>query len=303
MEDKPKIIVIIGATSSGKSDLAVELAREFDGEVVSADSRQVYKGLDIGTGKITKREMRSVPHHLLDVASPKKKFTVADFQKKATSTIEKIINKKKIPILAGGTGFYIDSITRGVRYPKVKPNEILREKFSKKTTVECFEYLKKIDPIRARMIDKNNKVRLIRAIEIVHELGRVPKIKTHVPKYGFIKIGLKTSKANLEDRIEKRLQKRIRQGLIKEVQNLHKKGLSWKRMEELGLEYRYVARHLQGKLTKPQMIDQLSTKIKQYARRQDTWMKRDQEVKWFSFGKSLTKSDIEKIKKYVSKNL
>ncbi|MBU4078319.1 tRNA (adenosine(37)-N6)-dimethylallyltransferase MiaA, partial [Patescibacteria group bacterium] len=164
---KPKIIVVVGPTASGKSDLAVEIAKKYNGEVVSADSRQVYKGMDIGTGKITQKEMQGIKHYLLDVASPKTRFTVAQYQKKANQAIGEIIKKEKLPILCGGTGFYIQSIVDNIAIPKVKPDLKLRKNLEKQSAEELFEQLKKLDSERAKNIDKYNKRRLIRAIEIV----------------------------------------------------------------------------------------------------------------------------------------
>ncbi|MCX6747919.1 MAG: tRNA (adenosine(37)-N6)-dimethylallyltransferase MiaA, partial [Candidatus Nomurabacteria bacterium] len=180
---KPKVIVILGATSTGKSDLAVLLATTIfkkKAEIISADSRQVYKGLDLGTGKITKKEMRGIPHHLLDVVNPKKTFTVTEFKKLADKKIKQILVRGNVPILCGGTGFYIDTVVNNVVFPEVPPNEELRKKLEQKNKEELFEILEKLDQQRAKDIkDKNelnNKVRLIRAIEIATSLGNVPKI-------------------------------------------------------------------------------------------------------------------------------
>ncbi len=271
--EKPKIIVVIGPTASGKSDLAVKIAKEKNGEIISADSRQVYKGLDIGTGKITKREMRGVPHYLLDVANPKKTFTVADFKKLAEKEIENILSRGKIPIIAGGTGFYIDALVYDLDLPEVPPNKELRKKLEQKTIEQLFKELEKIDPERAVEIDSKNKVRLIRAIEIAKTIGKVPKIKPK-SKYNIEWIYVDWPDEILKERIHTRLLKRIRGGMIKEAQDLHSKGLSYKRMEELGLEYRYVAKFLKGEISKEEMISELSTKIWQYAKRQRTWFKK-----------------------------
>lgn len=279
MKTKPSILVILGPTASGKSDLAVALAKELDGEIVSADSRQVYKGLDIGSGKITKKEMKGVPHYLLDVVSPKQRFTVSDFQQKAYEAIDDILSRGKLPIICGGTGFYIQSIVDGIVLPEVKANETLRTKLQKVTTPKLYEMLKKLDAKRAKEIDGNNRVRLIRAIEIAKSLGKVPKIKTK-PRYEALQIGIKFSNEKTEERIKIRLEKRIKAGMIKEAENLHKKGLSWKRMEELGLEYRYLALYLQKKITKDEMIEQLNSEIRRYAKRQMTWFKRDEKIFW-----------------------
>ena len=160
-----KLIVILGPTSSGKTDLSIMLAKKYNGEIVSADSRQVYKGMNIGAGKVTKKEMGKIPHHLLDVANPKTRFSVAQYQKLALKTIKNIQNKNKVPILVGGTGFYIQSIVDGIVIPEVKPDWKLRKKLEKLTNEQLFKRLKKLDPKRAKLIDKKNPRRLVRALE------------------------------------------------------------------------------------------------------------------------------------------
>jgi len=275
-----KILVILGPTSSGKSDLAVRLAKKFNGEIVSADSRQVYRGFNLASGKITRAEMRGIPHHLLDLVSSKKIFTVTDYQKLAYQKIDNILSRGKLPIICGGTGFYIQSIIDGIVLPEVKNNQMLRKKLQNWSLKKLQEKLKKIDAARFSEIDKNNKVRLIRAIEIASELGKVPKIKS-APKYRAVQIGLTLPKEKLAERIKKRLAMRICKGMIKEIARLHNSGVSWKRLEELGLEARYVSLFLQNKISRVQMIKDLETKIIQYSKRQMTWFKRDKRIVWF----------------------
>ena len=171
METVYKLIVILGPTASGKTDLSIKLAKKFKGEIVSADSRQVYKGLNIGSGKITKSQMQGITHYLLDVANPKRKFTVNQYQKLARTTIKKIDNNGKVPFLVGGSGFYIQSIVDGIVIPNVAPDWKLRKKLAKKNTEELFKMLLKSDSKRAKNIDKNNPRRLIRALEIVLKTG------------------------------------------------------------------------------------------------------------------------------------
>lgn len=278
-ETKPKIIVILGPTASGKSDLAVNIAKKINGEVVSADSRQVYKGLDIGSGKITKNEMQNIPHYLLDVFSPKKVFSVEDFKKLGNEAIKKILEKNKVPIICGGTGFYIDTLVRNISFPEVKADKTLRKQLEKIETKKLFEMLKKLDPKRAGSIDSQNRVRLIRAIEIAKSLGKVPKAKSK-PIYNSLQIGINWDKEDLRKRINKRLLSRIREGMIQEVKNLHDEDLTWKRLLSLGLEYRYIALFLQNKITKEEMVETLQNKIWQYAKRQIAWFKRDKSIVW-----------------------
>lgn len=264
-----KVIVILGQTATGKSDLAVKIAKKINGEIISADSRQVYKILNIGTGKITKKEMSGIKHHLLDVANPKNKFTVAEYKKLAEEKIQEIIQKNKIPIICGGTGFYIDAITKGIVFPEVPPDNKLRKSLEPKSVQELFNILKKLDPRRAKNIDSKNKLRLIRAIEIAKALGRVPKIIKLKPKYRFIKIGLYLPKDKLRKKVEQRVRKMFSAGLLNEIKKLKKARVSDKRLRELGFEYYEPTR------------DIVINETLKYAKRQMTWFKRDKEIKWF----------------------
>ena len=278
-----KLIVILGPTASGKSDLAVKIAKKFNGEIISADSRQVYKGLDLGSGKITKEEMRGVSHYCIDVASPKKRFTVAQYQKLAKKAIKKILAKGKIPIICGGSAFYIYALLNDWNLPAVPPQKKLREKLEKKSAKELFQQLKKLDPQRAKNIDKHNKRRLIRALEIILTTNKpIPSLIFNSKNknglyevFEVLKIGIKKGKKELKKLISQRLKKRIKQGMIEEVKNLHQKGLSWKRLDELGLEYRYISYYLRGLIDKEKMIKILNQKIWQFAKRQMTWFKKD----------------------------
>ncbi|MBI4919932.1 tRNA (adenosine(37)-N6)-dimethylallyltransferase MiaA [Candidatus Azambacteria bacterium] len=277
---KQKIIVIVGPTASGKTDLSIKIAKKFGGEIISADSRQVYKGMDIGTGKVTKKEMGKIPHYLLDVASPKKQFTAAQFKKMAEKAIKKIYGRKKIPLIVGGTGFYIQTIADNISIPEIKPDAKLRAELEKKSTKELFNRLKKLDPRRAENVDKNNRRRLIRALEIIIKSGKkVPALKAE-PKYEALLIGIKRNAKELKEAIKTRLLKRLKQGLVKEVINLKKSGLSYKRLEDFGLEYRYVAYYLQNKLSYNEMVEKLQKEIEHYAKRQMTWFKKDKKIHW-----------------------
>ena len=293
-----KTIVVLGPTSSGKSDLAVILAKKFKGEIVSADSRQVYRGMDMGTGKITKKETCSVPHHMLDVANPKRKYSVARYKREVEKIIRDISCRGKIPIVCGGTGFYIQAIVDNTTFPKVKSNPTLRKELKKLSTEELFLKLKKLDNFRAKNIDQHNPHRLIRAIEIATELGLVPSLEARLPsKYDVLQLGIKTTDDILKERIYKRLLARLRRGMTAEVKRLHAEGVSWKRMEELGLEYKFLSWFLQEKISKEEMVEQLNTAIWQYAKRQKTWFKRDERIKWFSL------NEMNKMEKEVEEFL
>jgi len=292
-----KIIVILGPTASGKSDLAVKIAKKINGEVISADSRQAYKGMDIGSGKITNKEMTGIPHHLLDVASPSRKFTVSQYRKLGLKAIKTILEKEKIPIICGGTGFYIQALIDGIVIPEVAPDWKLRKKLEKKSPAELLKMLKKLDPQRTKTIEQKNPRRLIRAIEIVMKTKKpVPLLKTNPLPYPTLFIGIKKPQKELNKNIKKRLLKRLRQGMINEVKRLRNgaqsrserakasstTGISWKRLEEFGLEYRWIAKFLQKKIEYKEMMERLQKDIEHYSKRQMTWFKRDSRIHWVS---------------------
>ena len=293
---KNKLIVILGPTASGKTDLSISLAKKFNGEVVSADSRQVYKGMDIGTGKITKKEMQAIPHYLLDVVFPKRRFTVVQYQKLALKAIKKIQKKNNLPILVGGTGFYIQAVVDGIIIPEVKPDWKLRKELEKKSIQELFKMLKKLDKRRAKTIESKNKRRLIRALEIVIKTKKpVPLLKKKPPQFEVLMLGVKKDSDELKEQIRKRLLKRLKQGMLAEVKRLKKSGLSWKRLEEFGLEYKYIALYLQKKITKKEMIDRIQKESEHFAKRQMTWFNRDKRIKWIK--------DYKEAEKLVKKEL
>lgn len=276
---KPKIIVIVGPTASGKTFLSIELAKRFGGEIVSADSRQVYRGLNIGTGKVTREEMQGVPHHLLDVRDPKETYTVANYVRDGRSAIAGILERGKLPIVVGGTFFYIDALLGRVSSPEVPPNEALREHLETLSAGELFSLLESKDPRRAESIDRNNPRRLIRALEIAEVLGTVPEIE-ETELYDVLTLGIDLPKDELRENIHRRLTERIHNGMIDEVVSLEEDGLPFERLEELGIEYRHIAEYLRGKITDEEMLEQIETKSWQYAKRQMTWLKRDQTIHW-----------------------
>lgn len=279
---KPKILVIVGPTASGKTSLSIALAQKYAGEIVSADSRQVYKGLDLGTGKVTTEEMCGIPHHLLDVTNPMETYTVADYVRDGHIAISSILSQNKLPIIIGGTFFYIDALLGRVSTPYVQPNEKLRTLLEEKTTETLSAELIAKDPQRASSVDKHNRRRLIRALEIIDALGHVPApVETESP-YETLILGIDVPKESLYERIDERIQARITLGMIEEVKSLHTNGIPYKRMEDLGIEYKYIARFLQGQLTEDTLIEQLNIKSRQYAKRQMTWLKRDRSIIWIN---------------------
>ncbi len=299
-KNKNKILVILGPTASGKSDLAVSLAKQFNGEVISADSRQVYKGLDIGSGKITPDEMQGVPHYLLDVINPQETFTVLDFQKLAKEKIEDILERGKLPIICGGTGFYIQSIVDGTIFPEVKPDLELRAHLETRFPSELFAILQKLDPEKANTIDANNPRRLIRAIEVAQSflfgnpITKSVSFGNRITKWDVLQIGIKTDRDILKDRIAKRFLIRVKQGIVGEAKELHKKGLTYERFSEIGLAHKYLVLYLQNKIKKEEFIEESIKSEQRYAKRQMTWFKRDERIQWFEL------SDVKKIRDIVS---
>ncbi len=271
------LIVILGPTASGKSALGVRLAKKLHGVVISADSRQVYKGLNIGTGKITAKEMRGVPHFLLNVASPKSQYSVARYVPDAARVLKRLPSTAPV-FLVGGSPFYIDALTKPDAYSPVRPNPTLRRRLAAETTAQLVAQLRKINPARLKNIDFANRRRLIRAIEIAsyRDHVRAPEF----PSLRVLKIGLNVPRVELYRRINRRVDSRMRQGMAAEVRRLHESGLSWKRLDDFGLEYRWLSRYLRGRLTKAEAVRQLKSVSHDFAKRQMTWWKRDRDIHW-----------------------
>lgn len=331
---KLKMVVIVGPTASGKSELAVRLAKKIGGEIISADSRQVYRGLNIGTAKIdgkwqpepqetrfgTRKVFlyKSIPHHCIDFVSPKRIFTVAEFKECATRAINHIANQGKIPILVGGTGFWVESVAYDLKLPEVPPNPKLRRRLQKKRPAELFNLLKKLDPERAKTVEPHNPRRLIRAIEIAKRLGKVPKLKPDkFMKSDFLNlwIGLNPPKEVLRKNVERRAKKMIRgvdsklgsggnklgfeQNIVTETEKLLRQGVSKKRIKEFGFEYSaaldYIVKTATNKSRKATVIakKELYKKIVQrsmkYARKQLAWFRRNPNIQWIENGNELIK--------------
>lgn len=294
---KNKVIVVVGPTASGKSELAVKIAKEVGGEIISADSRQIYRDLNIGSGKVEGAwkngifVYKNIPHYLIDEVSPRVQYTVAKFQKNARAAIADILKRGKVPIICGGTGHWADAVVFGQALPEVKPDAKLRAKLAKLTTPNLFKLLQSLDPGRAAEIDAQNPRRLVRALEIVMSSGKpVPKTDQNPEVYGNFDVewvGLNPGMEVLEKKIKKRLGERFKQGMLKEVADLRKSGVSWKRLEAFGLEYKFCALHLQGEITKKDLEAQLFTAIRQYAKRQMTWFKRNKNIRWYADAKEV----------------
>lgn len=276
---KDKLITILGPTATGKSQLGVKMAREFNGEIISADSRQVYRGLDIGSAKITPEEMKGVPHHLIDIASPRRVFTVAQFQKLAIKSAQKIIQNNKTPFLVGGSPFYIYSVTEGWKLSSVPRNQSLRKRLEKKKPEELFRMLKELDSEYAQKVDPFNARRLIRAIEIASVAGQVPPRQSQ-PAFQTLFLGLNYPLPELKNKITRRLNQRLKSGLIEEVKTLREIPLSWKRLEDFGLEYRWAAYYLQNKVDYPEMKSGIIKDSLKLVKHQLNWFKKDQRIHW-----------------------
>ena len=254
--------------------------------------------MNIGTGKVSKKEQRMVKHHLLDVANPKKIFTVSDFKKLGRKALNDILNRSKLPIIVGGTGFYIDALIRNFDVPEVPPNKKLRARFDKLTVERLFKMLQKVDPRRAKNIDSRNKRRLIRALEITMTTKKSSlntKYKIQDTKYKILWLGINPGGEKLKKKIKKRLDARLKQGMVKEVKNLLKSGVSKKRLHDLGLEYRWISRYLNREVDYKNMREGLLGDIIKYSKRQMTWFKRNKEIHWLAPSKVKGVREAEKL--------
>ncbi len=278
---KHKIIVILGPTASGKTGWGIKLAKKFNGEVICADSRTVYKYFDIGTAKSTKKERQGIKHHLLDFIDPRKKvYTVADFQRDALKKIKEIISRGKLQIIVGGTALYLYALTRNYEF-KGKSDTKLRRELESKSLVELQAIVKKNKKISLNSPDFQNKRRLIRAIEVIKNYKlKIKNFPTAIP-YSILKIGIDLPRAEIYKRIDRRTQDWLAEGLIDEVKSLLKKKISKDRIIEFGLGYREVIKYLDGEIrTKKELIDRINFSQHAYVRRQMTWFRKDPEIKW-----------------------
>ncbi len=303
----PRVIVILGPTASGKSDLAIKLAKKFDGEIISADSRQIYRSLNIGSGKITKKEMQGIPHHLIDIKNPNQDYTVAEYKRDCLKVIKKVLHKNKLPILIGGTGLYIKAVIDNLEIPEVKPNPDLRKKLEKELKEKGLNYLYekliKLDPEAAHIIDKYNPRRVIRALEITLQTKKPfsAQRKQGEKLFNALQIGINVPSEKLKERIEKRVNQMVKKGLVREVENLLKKYPAELPVFD-AIGYREIINYLKDtdkyglKLINTDIsINQLnqykSANLKevielikkntwQYAKRQMTWFKKDKEIHW-----------------------
>lgn len=287
----PKLITILGPTASGKSDMAMKFAQKFNGEIVNADSRQIYKGFILGTNAIkgvfkkindeTMYESNGVFHHLIQFIAPEEKFSLAQYKKLAIDIVNRIIKRGRVPFLVGGTGLYIRSVTENLIIPKIKPNQILRQKLESKTLENLLNDLKTLDPESASLIDKNNKRRLVRALEIVIISGEpISKLKgIGEPLYNCLKIGIKIDKEKLKLKIKERAKKLLISGFIEETKNLLKKYPS--NLECFSaIPYKVVIGYLNGEIAKEEIVEKISLLEYHYAKRQLTWFSKEKNISW-----------------------
>lgn len=285
---KPKVIVICGPTASGKTSLSIEVAKKIDGEIISCDSMQIYKDMNIGTAKPTVEEMQGIPHYMLDFVLPSERYSVADFKEAATDRIEDILKREKVPIIVGGTGLYVDALTKNITYPEIEIDLEYRkqlEELIKENGLESlYEEEKKIDEKAMQTISKNDKKRIMRVLEIYHQTG---KTKTQLesesrltpPPYEYIVFAINMEREKLYERINKRVDIMIDQGLIEEVEALTKKYEEFPTAMQ-GLGYKEVVSYLKKEITKEEMIEKLKMETRRYAKRQLTWFRKDENIKW-----------------------
>lgn len=283
MHEKPPIIVVLGPTASGKSSLGIALAHHFHGEIVSADSRQVYRGLDIGTAKVTLSEQALVPHHLLDIVEPNATYTVSQFQHDAIAAINTILTRQLLPFLVGGSPHYIQAVIDNLDIPKVAPQPELRTQLEQRPLSDLLTELQVRDPKSFAGIDHNNPRRVIRALEVCITTGKPfsEQRRRANPLYRSLLLGIQWPRELLYKRIDARVDERMQQGMVQEVQGLLDMGVQHERLEALGLEYRFVSRWLRGDFTsEDQMVERLKYAIHDFTRRQLTWFRRDTRILW-----------------------
>ena len=286
---KPKVIVIVGPTASGKTSLSIELAKKINGEIVSCDSMQIYKDMDIGSAKPTKEEMQGIKHYVLDEVEPTKRFSVAEYKIKAEEAIEEILKKKKVPIVVGGTGLYANSLIYGIEYDDIKLDEEYRNKLMNEASSEeglkkLYEDAKKIDEKAIEKISPNDKKRIIRILEIYHATGKnkteqEKNSRKNEVKYDYKIFGINIERTILYERINKRVDIMVEQGLIEEVKALVKKYPEFPTaMQAIG--YKEIVQYLNNELTKEEAIEKIKQETRRYAKRQITWFKRIENLKW-----------------------
>jgi tRNA dimethylallyltransferase len=302
-ESLPRLIVILGPTAAGKSGLGIALALRFNGEIVSADSRQVYRGMDIGTAKVTPAERALVPHHLLDIADPQYPYSVAQFQQVAISAINDILLRGRVPFLVGGSPHYVQAVVDNLAMPQVPPQRELRAALESRPLADLLAQLAELDPLSAATIDRNNPRRVQRALEVCLVTGR-PFSEQRVagePLYATLLLGISWPRPELYARIDARIDARIQQGLVQEVEGLLAQGLTHERLDALGLEYRFVSRLLRGEFAdEAEMVQRLKYATHDFVRRQLTWFRKDQRIEWIEGGDKMVQEAELRVCSFLS---
>ena len=277
MSGYPKVVAVVGTNASGKSALGVRLAKRYGAEIISADSRQVFRGLDLGSGKITPEEMQGVPHHLIDVREPNEFFSMADFQRMSYAAIDDILARGRLPMIVGGTGLYVDSVLDGYLLSDREPDLAYRAELEKLTTSQLYDMLLTLVP--DAQVDRNNRNRVMRMIERIHDGDDAVPGKE--PRYRSLRLGVSWPREVLAQRIDERLKTRVQQGMIDEVQGLMDRGATKEFLLGLGLEYRFITQYLTGEIPdRDEMLRLLAIAIKQFAKRQMTWFRRNPDIVW-----------------------
>ena len=288
---KDKLLILTGPTAVGKTALSVDLAQNLNGEIISADSMQIYKLMDIGTAKVTDDEMKDIPHHLIDIIDPDEEYTVSDYQRDATNLIAILNKKNKLPIVVGGTGLYINSLVYKLNFAKVPPNEDIRDKYEsladKYGNEYIYEKLSSIDPDSSKKIHIKDKKRIIRALEIFELTGKTmseynKNFRKETDNYNLLMICLNMDRAKLYERINQRVDIMIEKGLIKEVEHILNQGYSEDLISLQGIGYKEIIAYLNNKLTLEEAIDKIKQGSRNYAKRQLTWFRRDKRIKWIN---------------------
>ncbi|MBT8421414.1 MAG: tRNA (adenosine(37)-N6)-dimethylallyltransferase MiaA [Gammaproteobacteria bacterium] len=295
-----KVVAVVGPNASGKSHYAVQLARFFHGEIVSADSRQVYKRLDLGTGKITREEMLGIPHHLIDIIEPDENYSLFDFQRDAYSAIDSIRDNNRLPIIAGGTGLYIAAVTEGYQLLDVEPDPVSRLELEKCAIDQLTDIIRREQPGALDCIENPNKRRLVRAIEIIRAGFDYKDTRKKSKQLGALVIGVKWEKDILHRRISERLHGRLGKGMIEEVENLRAGGVSDEFLFKMGLEYRAILRYLQGGYhSREHFIESLEIAIRQFAKRQMTWFRGRSGITWIDGTDLMSASTTDNIRLFL----
>ena len=276
MSSYPKVVAVVGTNASGKSALGIELAKKYNGEIISADSRQVFTGLDLGSGKVTPEEMQGVPHHLIDVREPNEFFSMADFQKMSYAAIEDIRACGRLPMIVGGTGLYVDSVLDGYMLSDKEPDLAYRAELEKLTTPELYDMLLKLMP--EAQVDRCNRNRVMRMIERIHDGDDA--VPSKQKRYESLRLGVSWPREVVNQRIDERLERRLKEGMIEEVQGLMDRGATTEFLLGLGLEYRFITQYLLGEMGREEMLEKLAIAIKQFAKRQMTWFRRNPDIIW-----------------------